>query len=91
VRRHAESDNLIILTVLLEFKQFVALMAVNNKQPMGANNSSLCILIKVLQPLQAELIYYLAVLRNSNNPIVRRAALLILSREVVLALEDNKG
>jgi hypothetical protein len=56
VRRHAESDNLIILTVLLEFKRFVALIAVNNKQPMRTNNSSLYILIKVLQLLQAELI-----------------------------------
>jgi hypothetical protein len=69
----------------------VALIAVNNKQPIGTNNSSLYMLIKVLQPLQAELICYPAVLRNSNNPIMRRAALLIPSREVVLALEDNKG
>jgi hypothetical protein len=30
VRRHAESDNLVILAVLLEIKQVVALMAVNN-------------------------------------------------------------
>jgi hypothetical protein len=91
VRRHVESDNLVILAVLLEFERFVALMAVNNKQLMRANNSSLCMLIKVLQLLQAELICCLAVLRNSNNLIVRRAALLILSREVVLALEDNEG
>jgi hypothetical protein len=48
VRRHAESNNLVILAVLLEFKRFVALMAVNNKQLMRANNSSLYILIKVL-------------------------------------------
>jgi hypothetical protein len=48
VRRHAESNNLVILIVLLEFKRFVALIAVNNKQPIGANNSSLYMLIKVL-------------------------------------------
>jgi hypothetical protein len=48
VRRHAESNNLVILAVLLEFERFVALMAVNNKQLMRANNSSLYILIKVL-------------------------------------------
>jgi hypothetical protein len=48
VRRHAESNNLVILAVLLEFERFVALIAVNNKQLMRANNSSLYILIKVL-------------------------------------------
>jgi hypothetical protein len=31
VRRYVESDNLVILIVLLEFKRFVALIAVNNK------------------------------------------------------------
>jgi hypothetical protein len=32
VRRHTESDNLILLTVLLEFERVVALMAVDYKQ-----------------------------------------------------------
>jgi hypothetical protein len=70
VRRHAESNNLIILAVLLEFKQVVALIAINNKQPMCANNPPLYMLIKVLQLLQAKLIYYPAILRDRNNPIV---------------------
>jgi hypothetical protein len=48
VRRHAESDNLVILAVLLEFKRVIALIAINNKQLMCANNPSLYILIKVL-------------------------------------------
>jgi hypothetical protein len=51
VRRHANSNNLIILTVLLEIKRVVALVAVNNKQPMRTNNPPLYILIKVLQLL----------------------------------------
>jgi hypothetical protein len=48
VGRHAESDNLVLLTVLLEIKQVIALIAVNNKQPMSAYNSLFCMLIKVL-------------------------------------------
>jgi hypothetical protein len=48
VRRHTESNNLIILAVLLEFKQVIALIAINNKQLIYANNPSLYILIKVL-------------------------------------------
>ena len=34
---------------------------------------------------------YLAILRDSNNLVIRQIILLILGREVVLALEDNKG
>jgi hypothetical protein len=48
VRRHADSDNLVILAVLLEFERVVALMAVNNEEPMSAYNPPLCMLIKVL-------------------------------------------
>jgi hypothetical protein len=31
VRRYVDSDNLVILTVLLEIKRVIALIAVNNK------------------------------------------------------------
>jgi hypothetical protein len=48
VRRHADSDNVIILVVSLEIKQVVALIAVNNKQSVGANYPPLYMLIKVL-------------------------------------------
>jgi hypothetical protein len=48
VERYAESNNLILLIVLLEIKQVVALIAVNNKQLISAYNSPFYILIKVL-------------------------------------------
>jgi hypothetical protein len=48
VRRHADSNNLILLIVLLEFKQVIALIAVNCKQLVATNYPLLCILIKVL-------------------------------------------
>jgi hypothetical protein len=47
--------------------------------------------VKVLQLLQAKLICCPAVLRDSNNLVRRYTLLLVLGREVVLALEDNKG
>ena len=46
--RYIESDNLVILVVLLEFKQVIALIAINNKQIYYTNNMLLYILIKVL-------------------------------------------
>jgi hypothetical protein len=48
VERYAESNNLILLIVLLEIKRVVALIAVNNKQLISAYNSLFYILIKVL-------------------------------------------
>jgi hypothetical protein len=48
VRRHIDSNNLILLIVLLEYKRVVALIAVNNKELISAYNSLLYMLIKVL-------------------------------------------
>jgi hypothetical protein len=48
VQRHADSNNLILLAVLLECEQFMALMAVDNKQLISAYNLPLYMLIKVL-------------------------------------------
>jgi hypothetical protein len=58
---------------------------------MAANSALLCVLVKVLQPLQTKLIICPAVLRDSNNPVVRHTWLLVPGREVVLALEDDEG
>ena len=51
MRRHAESDNLVLLAVLLELKRVVALVAVDNKQTIVSYSPLLCVSVKVLQPL----------------------------------------
>jgi hypothetical protein len=91
VRRHADSNNLVLLAVLLECKRVVALMTVNYKQSVAANHPLLCMLVKVLQPLQAKLICCPAVLRNCNNPVLGQILFLVPDREVMAALEDDKG
>jgi hypothetical protein len=48
VRRHAESNNLIIFVVILKLQQVIALIAINNKQLVATNYSLLCMPIKVL-------------------------------------------
>jgi hypothetical protein len=48
----------------------VALIAVDNKQLIVANSPPFCMLVKVLQPLNASLIIGPAVLSKSNNLIV---------------------
>jgi hypothetical protein len=48
VRRYIESNNVILLVVLLEFKRGVAIIAINYKQLVRANSALLYMLIKVL-------------------------------------------
>jgi hypothetical protein len=48
VRKHTDSNNLILLIVLLEYERVMALIAVNNKELISAYNPPLYILIKVL-------------------------------------------
>jgi len=69
----------------------MALMAVNHKQLVAANYPPLCMLVKVLQPLQPKLICRPAVLRDCNDPVLRQILLLVPGREVMAALEDNEG
>jgi hypothetical protein len=71
VRRHAESNNLVLLTVLLEFERVVALVAVDKEQLILPNSASLCMRVKVFQPLQTKLICCPTVLRDCDNLVVR--------------------
>jgi hypothetical protein len=48
VQEHTKSNSLVLLIVLLEYKQLIALVAVNNKQLVSAYNLPLYMLIKVL-------------------------------------------
>jgi hypothetical protein len=48
VQRHVDSNNLVLLAVLLEIKRVVALIAVDNKELISAYNPPLYMLIKVL-------------------------------------------
>jgi hypothetical protein len=91
VRRHTDSNNLVLLAVLLEYERVIALIAVNCKQSVGTNYSLLCMLTKVLQPLQPKLICCPAVLRDYNNLVLGQILLLVLGRKVIAAFKDNKG
>jgi hypothetical protein len=48
VQKYADSNNLVLFAVLLEIKQVIALIAVNNKELISAYNPPLCMLLKVL-------------------------------------------
>ena len=48
MQRHVDSNNLVLLAVLLECEQVVALIAINYEQTVAANYPLLYMLIKVL-------------------------------------------
>jgi hypothetical protein len=51
VRWHAEGEDLVFKAVVLEILVQVALMAVQNEQPLCPYLACLCMRLKVLQPL----------------------------------------
>ena len=69
VRRHTEGDNLALLTEILEFERLMALVAVDNQQPIASYSSSLCVLNKVLKLGKTKLICSPAVLADPNPPV----------------------
>ena len=72
MRRHAESDNLVLLAVLLEFKRVVALVAINNKQTIASYSPPLCVRIKVLHNEMHKFKANLVVVVGYQNWLCRR-------------------
>ena len=58
---------------------------------MAANSAPLCVLVKLLQPLQSKVVVCPAILRDVDNSFVTYAWIFVPDGQVVLALEDNKG
>ena len=67
----------------------MALVAVNNQQPIASYSSSLCVLNKVLKLGKTKLIYSLAVVTNPN-PLVFQVVN-VLGLIVVLYFKDKEG
>jgi hypothetical protein len=63
VRWHAEGEDLVFKTVVLKILVKVALMAVQNKQPVRLYLARLCMRVKMLQPLKTKHVVGPAVLR----------------------------
>ena len=90
MRQHIKSNNIILLINLLEFKQDIALMAINNQQLMRAYSAIFYMRIKMLQLGNTKLIYYLAVITYCYNLVQQYIITLVLYREVVLTYKDQK-
>ena len=84
MRKHIESDNVILLAIELEFSRVVALVAVEDQQPVFTFYTRCYIDVEVLNLIQAYYISSLAIVGNCNTPVGREVALGIPVGEVVL-------
>ena len=67
----------------------MALVAVNNQQPIASYSSSLCVVDKVLKPGKTKLICSLAVLADPNPPVFWVVD--VPGLVVMLCFEDKEG
>ena len=84
MRRHAERDDVVLLAIELEFGRVVALVAVEDQQPVFAFCTRRCMAVEVLDPIQAYCIGSPAIVGSCNAPVGREVALGVPVGEVVL-------
>ena len=91
MRRYAERDDVVLLAIELEFGRVVALVAVENQQPISAFRPRRRMAIEVLDPIQAYCIGSPAIIGSCNALVGREVALGISVGEVVLPSQDDEG
>jgi len=82
--RYVERDDVVLLAMELEFGRVVALVAVEDQQPVFAFRTRCYMEVEVLDPIQAYYISSLAVLGSCDTLVSREVALGIPVGEVVL-------
>jgi hypothetical protein len=85
VRWHAESDNLVLCTELIELRRSVAAVTIKDKETIYSMRTRRCMSVKVLYPLNSKLISCLAIIANCEylfyRDVVIPASLVELPRE----------
>ncbi len=84
MRRHEERDNVVLLAIALEFGRVVALVAVEDQQPIFAFRTRCRMEVEVLDPIQANGISSPAIVGGCDTPVGWEVALGVPVGEVVV-------
>ena len=87
MRRHTETNNLVLCTVLVKLRRSVATVAVEDKQTIDSCCTRRCVPVQVLQPLKSKLISRPAIVTQRDHPVSRQTA--IPARLVELSRQDD--
>ena len=68
MRRHLKENNAIVFTECSELQCYIASMVVKNEEPFAPNCLLSYMLLKMLNPLEANLIYSPAILADYESP-----------------------
>ena len=91
MRRHTECNDVVLLAMELGFRRVVALVAVEDQQPIFAFRTRCCVVVEVLDPIQAYCIGSPAIVGGCDAPVGREVALGVPASEVVLRGQDDEG
>ena len=84
MQRHTEYYNVVLLAIELKFSQVVALVAVEDQQPVFAFRTRRCVEVEVLDPIQAYCIGSPAIVGGCNAPVGWEVVLGVPVGKVVL-------
>jgi len=90
MRRHVERDDVVLLAIELEFRRVVALVAVEDQQPIFAFRTRCYIEVEVLDPIQANGISRPAIVGGYDTLVGWEVALGIPVGKVVLYGQDDE-
>ena len=68
MRRHLKENDVIVFTECPKLRCYMASMVVKNKEPLTPNCLLSCMLLKMLDLLEANLIYSPAIRANCESP-----------------------
>lgn len=88
--RHAQRHDVVPLAVELELHGVVALVAVEDQQPVCAYLPRVRVAVEVLDPFHPSLVRGPAILSSCEHLVARKVALRVPVCQVILALEDDE-
>ena len=88
---YIKDNNLVLQIELVKFRGNIATVAIKDQQLIAANSIILCMLIEYLYQLgQANFVSYLAIITNTNRPVIQYNPVLVLGSLVYYCLKDNQ-